>query len=182
VTGRPPDLPLADLDTSFWTNAHRADVAANSFDLFRILVPRAVEAEIRASQADDPAREYPYATLFRRLRDQMIDPPADAPAPIDRFGAGEAAAIPLAQSLGAHPLINERPAAEYAASLGIAVVTMPAVVVALRMRGVVGDRAARRKLELIASNTAPELIADATALLDRLARPDASETNQPEPS
>ena len=65
--------PLAVLDTSFWTLAYRAEVAANCLDLFQIVVPRAVESEIRAIQADAPRREYPYATLFRHLRDKPIE-------------------------------------------------------------------------------------------------------------
>lgn len=160
---------LAVLDTSFWTIAYRAEVAANCLDLFQIVVPRAVEAEIRAVQADAPRREYPYATLFRLLRDKMVDPPRDAPAPLSRFGAGEAAAIPLAQSLGAHLLINERPASAYAVSLGLIVVRVSDVVVALRLRDVISDRAARRKLDLIAQNTAHEPVAEARRVLDRLA-------------
>lgn len=162
------DLPLSVLDTSFWTNAHRAEVLANCFQLFRIVVPRAVESEILARQADAPAREYPYATLFRLLRGQMLDPPINSPAPLGRFGVGEAAAITLAQALDASLLINERRAAAYAASLGIAIVTVPAVIVTLRLAGTIGDRAARRKLELIEGNTAQELVADARRVLDQL--------------
>jgi predicted nucleic acid-binding protein len=162
-------LSLSVLDTSFWTNAYRAEVVANCFDLFQIVVPRAVEIEIRAPQAGAPAREYPYATLFRHLRDKMLDPPANAPLPLSRFGAGEAAAITLAQALDASLLINEHRAAAYAESLGIAVVTVPAVVVTLRLRDVISDRAARRKIDLIENNTAHELVAEARRVLDRLA-------------
>jgi predicted nucleic acid-binding protein len=143
-------------------------VVANCFDLFQIVVPRAVEQEILAPQIGAPSREYPYATLFRQLRLRMIDPPRDAPPPLTRFGAGEAAAITLAQALGASLLINERRAAAYADNLGIAVVTVPAVVVTLRLRNVISDRAARRKLELIEGNTAKELVDEARRVLDRL--------------
>jgi hypothetical protein len=115
-----------------------------------------------------PQREYPYATLFRHLRDKMLDPPDDAPPPLSRFGAGEAAAITLAQHLGAPLLINEIRATSYAAGLGIMVFTVPAVIVWLRRRGVISDRAARRKLELIMQNTARDLIDDAIVNLDRL--------------
>jgi len=169
VTVGPSDLPLGVLDTWFWTNAYRAEVVANFFELFQIVVPRAVEGEILAPQTDAPAREYPYVTLFRILRGQMIDPPANAPLPLSRFGAGEAEAIPLAQSLDAVLLINERRAAVYAESLGIALVTVPAVVVSLRLRGIISDRAARRKLELIEDNTALALLDEARRVLDRLA-------------
>ena len=159
--------PLAVLDTSFWTLAYRAEVVANCIDLFQIIVPGAVEAEIRSRRVDAPRREYPYATLFRHLRDKMVDPPTDAQAPLSRFGAGEAAVIPLAQSLGAHLLINERRATAYAASVGIVPVTVPDVVVALRLRGIISSRAARRKLDVIADNTAPDLVDEARSVLDR---------------
>ena len=157
--------PLAVLDTSFWTLASRAEVAVNCLDLFRIVVPRAVEAEIRAVQVDAPRREYPYQTLFRHLRNQMLDPPTDAPPPLNRFGAGEAAAIPLAQALVAYLLVNERPASAYAGSLGLVVVRVSDVIVALRVRDVISDRGARRKLDLIENNTERELIAEARRLL-----------------
>ena len=97
---------LAVIDTSFWTAAYRAEIIANCFDLYTIVVPPAVDREILAPQAAFPRREYPYATLFRHLRGQMTDAPASAP-PLDRFGAGEAAAISLAREMGALLLINE---------------------------------------------------------------------------
>ena len=177
MTASASNLPLAVLDTSFWTNAYRAEVVANCFDLFQIVVPRAVESEILAPQAGAPAREYPYATLFRHLRGHMLDPPTNAPAPLGMFGAGEAAAITLAQALDASLLINERRAAAYAESLGIAIVTVPAVIVALRLGGIISDRAARRKLELIEDNTAQELMAEARRVLDRLAADDDPNTD-----
>jgi hypothetical protein len=110
--------PLAVLDTSFWITGYRAEVVANCLDLFRIVVPRAVESEIRFLQVGAPSREYPYATLFRHLRDKIVDPPVDAPAPLNRFGAGEAAAITIAQHLRATLPINELRATVYAAGLG----------------------------------------------------------------
>jgi predicted nucleic acid-binding protein len=157
------------LDTSFWTGGYRAEVVANCLDLFQIVVPRAVEAEIRSPEAGaPPQREYPYVTLFRHLRDKMLDPPDDAPPPLNRFGAGEAAAITLARHLGAPLLINEIRASTFAAGLGIMVFTVPALIVWLRRRDVISDRAARRKLELIVKNTAHDLIDEATLNLDRL--------------
>ena len=148
--------------------AYRAEVAANCLDFFEIIVPAAVEAEILTTQTATSRREYPYATLFRHLRSQMTDPPAGAPAPLTRFGAGEAAAIPLAQHLRAALLVNERRAAHYAANLGIRVVTVPLFIVALHDRGVISQRAARRKLALIELITAKPIIDDARRLLDAL--------------
>ncbi|MGH2351748.1 MAG: hypothetical protein ACRDJN_09060 [Chloroflexota bacterium] len=41
------------------TVAYRAEVIANCFDLFEMIVPRAVEAELRRRQPEAPTREYP---------------------------------------------------------------------------------------------------------------------------
>jgi predicted nucleic acid-binding protein len=173
------DRQLAVLDTSFWTMAYRAEVVANCLDLFQIVVPRAVEVEIRTPQAGaPPQREYPYATLFRHLRDKLIDPPDDAPARLSRFGAGEAAAIPLAQQLGAVLLINERRAAAYAVNLGVVAVRVSDVVVALRLQDVVSDRAARRKLDVIAGNTSPEIIEQARQALAQLAPANSDDAHE----
>lgn len=65
-------------------------------------------------------------------------------------------------------MINERPAARYAISIGMAVVTVPTIIVTLRSQGVISNRAARRKLELIASNTARDNIIEALRRLDQL--------------
>jgi hypothetical protein len=48
------------------------------------------------------------------------------------------------------------------------VTTVPSFVVALRLHGIISDRAARRKLEIIEPITAREFIADARRVLDTL--------------
>lgn len=164
----PPQPILAVLDTSLWVAVYRAEVAANCLDLFRITVPRAVEAEIRVVQASAPRREYPYATLFRHLRAKMLDPPADGPAGLPVFGAGEAEAIALARHLGAIALVNERRATEYALNLGVDVVTVTALIVSLRALEVISDRAARKKLALIAPITARGIIDEAVVALETM--------------
>jgi predicted nucleic acid-binding protein len=156
------------LETSFWVAAYRAEVAANCLDLFEIIVPRAVEAELLGVQASAPSREYPYATLFRHLRSQMSGPPVPTPPSLRLFGAGEAEAIPLALALNARLLINERRAAQYATSLGIEVRTVPGVIVALSAQGVISLRAARTKLRLIESITAREIMGGALRALEAL--------------
>ncbi len=156
------------LGTSFWTVAYRAEVMANCLDLYDLIVPRAVEAEIRGRQPGSARREYPYAMLFRHLRPQMSDPPEGDYPPIARFGRGEAEAIALARSLRVPLLINERPAATYASRAGVRIVTVPAVIVLLRRRDVISDRAARRKLDLIEPNTTPSTIASARRALEQL--------------
>ena len=156
------------LETSFWTAAYFAEVAANRFDFFELIIPSAVEAEIRRPQAGSATREYPYATLFRQLRQRMIDPPAAAPPPLRLFGPGEAEAIALAESLGARLLINEYRGTQYARRAQIATVNVPEFIVTLCVRGIIGDHAARRKLDLIEPITSREFITDARRVLDSL--------------
>jgi predicted nucleic acid-binding protein len=158
-------LPRAVIDTSFWTAAYYAEVAANCLDFFEIIVPAAVEQEIRQSNEAFPNREYPYATLFRQLRGRMVDPPAGIP-PLVLFGPGEAEAIALAQSLDTWLLINEHRGMRYARRSYIQAVTVPEFVITLYLRGVISDRAARRKLEIIEPITVREFIADARRVLD----------------
>lgn len=161
-----PERVTGVLETSFWTAACRAEVAANCLDLFQIVVPRAVEREIRHSP--DPTREFPYATLFRHLRDRMQDPPADAPPPLSLFGPGEAEAITLAIHLKARLLMNEHRATRFASAQGVRVVSVPAVIVRLCDQETISRRAANRKLDLIEPITNATLIEDARELLDLL--------------
>ena len=162
-----PGRVLAVQDTSFWVLAYRAEIAANCLDLFDIVVPSGVAEEILAREARSPTRECPYATLFRHLQHELRTSDLDV-EPVRRFGKGEAEAIALADTLGAVLLINERPGAHYAQNLGLAVATVPSVIVLLRAQGVISDNAARQKLKLIAANTAPQIIDQATRALDAL--------------
>jgi predicted nucleic acid-binding protein len=162
-----PDRILAVLDTSFWVLAYRAEIAANCLDLFDIIVPTAVAQEIMAGEADIATREYPYATLFRHLQHELRMADVEV-TPLGIFGPGEAEAIALAAHLGAVLLINEKPGMHYARTMGVDVATVTAVIVLLRSQGIISDRAARRKLGLIAANTAPPIIEDATHALDAL--------------
>jgi hypothetical protein len=66
-------------------------------------------------------------------------------------------------------LINERPGAAYAARLGVEFVTVPGFIITLWLRGIISMRAARRKLDLIEHNTAPDIVAQARQMLNRLA-------------
>lgn len=142
-------------------------MAANLLDLFRLVVPEAVEEELSAGDPAFPLREYPYATLFRHLLPRMTRvPSSEGPAPLPIFGPGEAAAVTLARGRAILLLVNERPAADYAANLGVAVVTIPTVVVRLHLGGVISRRAAHRKLDLLRSVTTPGYIDDARRLVD----------------
>jgi predicted nucleic acid-binding protein len=165
------DRVLAVLDTSFWVLACRAEIAANCLDLFDIVVPKAVEEELLARQTGVAAREYPYTTLFRHLRHALRPPPVDV-KPLSIFGPGEAETIALAVELKAVLLINERPGLQYARNVGLDVASVPTVIVLLRSQGVISDRAARQKLGLIAPNTAPPIVREASRALDVLASGD----------
>jgi predicted nucleic acid-binding protein len=155
------------LDTSAWVAAYRAEVAANLLDLFRMVVPQAVIDEVAARDPAFPAREYPYATLFRHLAERMtVVPAAEAPEPLPVFGAGEAAALALARGRGCLVLVNEWRAAEHAANLGLRVVTIPTVIVRLHMAGVISRRAAHRKLDLIGPITSAGYLDEARRLVD----------------
>jgi predicted nucleic acid-binding protein len=163
----PANRVLAALDTSFWVLAYRAEIAANCLDLFDIVVPNAVAQEILTRQPGAVAREYPYATLFRHLQHRLRTPELQVSL-LGVFGPGEAEAIALAAELTAVLLINERPGLQYARNLALDVATVPSVIVLLRSQGVLSDRAARRKLGLIAPNTAAAIIDEASRALDAL--------------
>lgn len=149
-------------------SAWRADVAANCLDLFDMIPPKAVEEEIQENDPLFPAGEFPYATLFRHLRDKMIDPPDPGPEPLHLLGHGERAAIPLALHLKVPLLVNEAKAKKYATNAGLTVITVPATIVVLYRHGVISNNAAWRKLELLKGNTAAEIIGDAAAALSAL--------------
>ena len=85
----------------------------------------------------------------------------------------------MAQKLDAVLLINERPAARYAISLGIDVLAVPSLIVALWSRGIISHRAAHRKLDLIEANTAPEIVTEARLALGPLAPPDPPKADEP---
>lgn len=163
-----PRREQAVLETSFWTAANRARIEANLLDLFELIVPRAVEAEITQPDSSDPRREYPYATVFRHLRDKMVGPPEGAPAPIALFGPGEADAIALARHLDVLLLVNEQRAGAHARSVGVKTTSVPQVVVLLASLGTISKRAAGRKLELLEPITAATIIAEARLLIERV--------------
>jgi predicted nucleic acid-binding protein len=156
------------LDTSFWTVGFKVGLLGYAMRAFSIVVPRAVEAEIRATDARYPQRLYPDTALFDQVRDQLQDPPD--PAPLDRFGAGEAAAIALSRSLGATLLINDHGPAEVARNLGLAVVSCPGMIVVARSQELIAAHIAQAMLRMCAQHgTSPGIIQEASRLLAALA-------------
>ena len=162
----PLEHPVAVLETSFWIAAHRAEVAVNTLDVFTIVVPRAVEAELVSRQANHPAREYPYSTLFRHLRDKLLDPPLPGPPPLRVLGPGEADAIAVGQYLEARLLINERKGLVVARGMDVATLTVPELIAALMLRDVISRRAALRKLDLIIPITSRDLLEDVRRVIE----------------
>lgn len=137
--------------------------------LFEIVVPRAVERELTEEDRLFPGRLYPDTALFQELRPLMHDPPAREPPPLAVFGGGEAAAIPLAQSLQAAILLNDRRPAVFARNLGLTVLTVPDMIVVLRAREFIADHMARAMLAASGRHGAsPALVTAAGRVLDLL--------------
>jgi predicted nucleic acid-binding protein len=157
------------LDTSFWTVGFKVGLLGYAMRAFSIVVPSAVEAEIRATDARYPQRSYPDTALFDQVRDQFESPPDPEPAPFQQFGPGEAAAIALSRSLGAVLLINDRRPAELARNLGLAVVSCPGMIVVARSQQLIAAHMAQAMLRMCAQHgTAPALIQEAAGLLTAL--------------
>jgi predicted nucleic acid-binding protein len=157
------------LDTSFWTVGFKVGLLGYAMRAFRIVVPSAVEAELRATDRQYPRRLYPDTALFEQLRDQFQSPPDPEPAPFDRFGAGEAAAIALSRATGATLLINDRRPSELARNLGLAVVSCPGMVVLARSQQLIPAHMADAMLRMCAQHgTAPSVVQEASLLLSAL--------------
>jgi len=136
---------------------------------FSIVVPRAVEADLRATDARYSPRLYPDTALFDQVRDQLQDPPDPEPAPLDRIGAGEAAAIALSRALGATLLINDHRPAEVARNLGLAVVSCPGMIVLARSQQLIAAHMAQAMLRMCGQRgTSPGVIEEASRLLAAL--------------
>ena len=60
------------LDTSFWTIGFKVGLLGYAMRAFSIVVPSAVEAEIRATDARYPQRLYPDTALFEQVRDKEV--------------------------------------------------------------------------------------------------------------
>jgi predicted nucleic acid-binding protein len=161
--------PVAVLDTSFWSVGFKVGLLGYAMRAFEIVVPRAVEAEIRAVDARYPRRLYPDTALFDQVRDRFQDPPDPEPDPLDRFGAGEAAAIAVARHLGSVVLINDRRPAELARNLGLAVVSCPGLIVLATRQELIANHIAQAMLRMCAQHgTSPVTIKEAMDILQAL--------------
>jgi predicted nucleic acid-binding protein len=157
------------LDTSFWTVGFKVGILGYALKLYGIVVPGQVEQEIRTPDRRYPQRLYPDTALFDQVRRLLLSPPTPEPPAIARFGVGEAAAIPLAETLGATLLINDRRPAEYARGLGIRVITAPGMVVLARSQEFVATHVAEAMLRTCAQHgTSPALVQEASLVLSAL--------------
>lgn len=154
----PGELHRAVLETSFWVNAARAGVVGTCLDIFTLVVPRAVEAEILATDPLVATRDYEYRALFRHLRAAMEAAPEPEPEPIPHPDAGEAAAIPVAAALRLPLLVNDRHAIRLARNYDVRTLDVPGLIVLLVSRGTLASATALDKLSLLESTTARELI------------------------
>jgi predicted nucleic acid-binding protein len=153
------------LETSFWTVGFKVGLIGYVLGVFEVVVPAAVEQEILQPDRVYPDRLYPDTALFQQLRPLLSNPPMAEPPPLPMFGGGEAAAIPLAQELQAALLVNDRRPAAFARNLGVAVVTVPDMIVILRSRELVPDHMARAMLAASQQHgTSPQLVSAAAAL------------------
>lgn len=157
------------LDTSFWTVGFKVGLLGNSMRAFSIVVPAAVEAEIRCADVRFPQRLYPDTALFEQVRDHFQSPPDPEPGPLKRFGRGEAAAIALSMSDRAALLINDRRPAELARNLDMSVVTCPGMIVVARSQELIATHMAPAMLRMCAQHgTAPAIVDEALRLLEAL--------------
>lgn len=158
------------LDTSFWTVGFKVGILGYALGAFEIIVPAAVERELRAPDVAYPSRIYPETALYDQLRPQLLQPADLEPEPLPLFGAGEAAAIALArQTPGTILLINDARPAMHARNLGLAVVSVPSMIVIARVRELVPDHVARALLSAAERHgTSPAVVAAAASILDRV--------------
>lgn len=157
------------LDTSFWTIGFKVGLLGYAMRAFTIVVPRAVDTEIRAIDGRFPTRLYPDTALYEQVCDQFQTPPEPEPAPLDRFGAGEASALALASAMETLVLINDRRPATLARNLGLAVVTCPGMIVVARSQELIPDHMAQAMLRMCSQHgTSPSLIEEASLLLAAL--------------
>ena len=159
----------AAFDTSFWTVGHRADVLQYTFSSFGLRAPPAVREEILTPDPRFPRRKYGYAELYRLLEGRGLLPVVEPTTVGDRYGRGEAEAIALAQEHGWWLLINDYRPRQYARSLGIRTVTVPALIFRLYVQEAISVASAERKLDLIESVTNQAVLSPVRHALDQLA-------------
>jgi predicted nucleic acid-binding protein len=127
----------------------------------RILIPRAVAAELAHPAADGKLREWiARPPLWLEIR--------EAPPPrfdLSRLDAGESEAIALAEAIGADLVIlEERKARQIAVERGLQITGLLGILVAAAERGLVELREVLERLRQTSFRADPRLLA---SLLDR---------------
>lgn len=158
----------ASLDTSFWNRASEVGVAPYLFQYFRIHYCTAVKNEIISTDPDETPLVYPQAMLFQVFAEDGRFYQAEPVRPLERFGAGEAHAIALAQERNWRLLINDYRPLVFAESLGISCVCVPDFCVLLYAMGKITAPAIQGYLRRLSATTSPSLISRAEAMLDQI--------------
>lgn len=76
------------LDTSFWTVGFKVGLLGYAMRAFSIVVPAAVEAQIRSTDVQYPQRLYPDTALFEQVRNEFQSPPDPEPRAVDTVRGG----------------------------------------------------------------------------------------------
>jgi len=160
----------ASLDTSFWNIAAQIGVAPYLFDYFIVHYCAAVEQEIVATDPSETPLIFPQAMLFRVLQEDgrlhQVEPITSERI----YGLGEARAIALARERSWILLINDFRPLQFAQSLGIQCVSVPGFCVLLYADGKITLPAVSGYLRRLASTTSPQLIRQAEAVVEQIAR------------
>lgn len=160
----------ASLDTSFWNIAAQIGVVPYLFSFFKVHYCAAVEREIVATDPDETSLIYPQAMLFMVLKEDGRLHHMEPETPERLFGVGEAHAIALARERSWILLINDYRPMQFAQSLGVRCVSVPAVCVLLYAEEKITLLAAQGYLRRLATTTSSHLIRQAEASIDQIAR------------
>lgn len=160
----------ASLDTSFWNIAAQVGAAPYLFGYFTVHYCAAVEQEIVATNPSETPLIFLQAMLFQVLQEDGRLHQAE-PATSERlYGPGEARAIALARERSWVLLINDYRPLQFAQSLGVQCVSVPGFCVLLYADGKITLPAVLGYLRRLASTTSPQLIRQAQAIVDSMAR------------
>ncbi|MBI3636531.1 MAG: hypothetical protein HY216_10040 [Candidatus Rokubacteria bacterium] len=159
--------PPGVLDTSFWAATALADAHGYLLKLFEVHCPQAVVAEI---ENEKPPQLRPDAALFQQLRAhgtiQVTNP---RELTVRLFGAGERAVLSLAQERAWVGLVNEwRAYAHGHDGMRLQMMNVPQLILAACALGHFPTGKAHQMLSKIANVTSPQLMQEATRVLEAL--------------
>lgn len=155
------------LDTSFWAATALAEAHGYLLMMFEVHCPRDVVVEMES----EPAPELrPDAALFQQLRLRgVIHITNPTAVTVKLFGKGEAATLSLAVEKQWVALINELRGSAYGRDvLRLTVMNVPQLILAVCAAGHVPVVKGHQLLARIANITSPQLMQDATRVLNAL--------------